>query len=213
MATVTQVRTVPEYRMELRYVPTRELLEKMKPLFDEEGQKAIDRALLEEDDKLALVGVLLHLVRPAIGNNPDLDDELLDLETQILERIDDPDYVAEMEALNEKAEVTAAVAEGLCKGMNEARDKLVSLARETIQEMGQDLKVLKEERLAFHEARAKRIGKTTERIQNLSDTQGDLMARTEAALKAASEAIETAGHVETRTDKAIGALRADLWRI
>lgn len=113
------------YTLPLKELSAKEYLISIKPLFDEAMQKEIDCATTLEDEKLALVGVLLFVIRPNIETKEDL----IDVEDEILRRINDSDYIAEMERLESERRMLAAMAKGFRAGVLEGKKNLIQQSK------------------------------------------------------------------------------------
>lgn len=161
-----------------------EFFERIKPLLTESGQKAVDLATQEKDEKLALVGVLLYAIRPEMEEN----ESLVEVEEEILARIGDDAYVAEMEALDEQKRIIEAMAKGARTGLREGVKTLTATATELVCGMDVSLKSLREDVSSFHEERKKEIAMTTARIGELRKQEEEQMER---ALQASERALQT----------------------
>jgi hypothetical protein len=207
--TLVGQRTEIHYILPLKELSAKEYLISIKPLFDEAMQKEIDCATTLEDEKLALVGVLLCVIRPNIETKEDL----IDVEDEILRRINDSDYIAEMERLESERRMLAAMAKGFRAGVLEGKKNLIQQSKNLGLQMEKGLTELRGVVDLFHDTRRGDIEETRSRIESLSKQEGDLLERTGAILNTSMDASKKLTADEERLAKSLDEVGKLMWKV
>lgn len=206
---VTITRTDTALVLSLSGESTGEFFRRIRSLFSDLGKRAIDEALGQRDEKLALVGVLLYAVRPEMEENGDL----VEVEEEILARVGDNAYIAEMEALNEQKRILEAMVEGASLGMKAGVRALTSRASTLVRQMDGSLKSLKGDVALFHDERKKAIQETTARISALRKQEELELARAESVGLRAHEAGKTLVQLQRRVGAALDQVDELKWKV
>lgn len=206
---ISTTRAVDTHLLSLRAENTKSFLERIKPSLSPEGRKTINQAMGQSDEKLALVGILLYAVRPEMEEN----ESLFEVEEEILKRIDDDEFVAHMEEMDEQKKLLEAMSQGVLSGMDMARSSLGAIASNTILEMDTSLKELKDGVSLFHEERKRAIVDTTDRIRSLRREEEHEMTRLQERFEKAQGVGQALVSLQGRLHNALDKLDDLKWKV
>lgn len=204
MATITETRsaqaTVAVLELHLR--PAKKVLEEMaeSELFTEEEKKVIAAGLkrVDADETIALGGVLLYAVRPAMERyGEDIQESLFEWAEGLENRLGDK--LSEIEAMDCAKRMLAARVDGIRAGYLDGRQILKAEAMAMNDRMVQGMDKVVEEAKAFEETRKTNIEKTTARIRELHREHMEVSLEFEAMGKRAEEAGERLSALDKRT--------------